>query len=137
MPEWLDLAVDRPVPERPAATAHEPIRLSEAVDRWAAVAMSGEIDRVRDAPEGSRNHTLNRAAFALGQITGAGLLDSSEVEASLRDAALSAGLSERESMLTIRSGLSAGEARPRGPATGSASPRPIVAPSVEVDTGLP
>ena len=137
MPEWLDHAVDRPAPERRSATANEPIRLSEAVDRWAAVAMSGEIDRVRHAPEGCRNHTLNRAAFALGQITGAGLLDSSEVEARLRDAALSAGLGERESMLTIRSGLSAGEARPRGPATGSASPRPTVVPSVEVDSGLP
>jgi hypothetical protein len=137
MPNWLDRAIDRPVPERRSATAHEPIRLSEAVDRWAAVAMSGELDRVRHAPEGCRNHTLNRAAFALGQITGAGLLDSNEVEARLRNAALSAGLGERESMQTIRSGLSAGEARPRGPATGSTSARPAAVPPVEIDTGLP
>ena len=137
MPEWLDRLVDRPAPDRASTPSSEPVRLSDAVDRWATVAMSGEIDRVRHAPEGTRNHTLNRAAFALGQIAGAGLLDSGDAEARLRDAALSAGLGERESMLTIRSGLSAGEARPRGPANGSASAPPVAAPSVELDCGLP
>ena len=44
------------------------VPLSVAIDRWAAAAIQGEVDRVRHAPEGTRNHTLNRAAFALGLI---------------------------------------------------------------------
>ena len=137
MPDWLDRLVDRPTPDRASPALAEPIRLSDAVDRWAAAAVDGEIERVRHAPEGCRNHTLNRAAFALGQIAGAGLLDSSEVETRLRDAAMGAGLGEREALLTIRSGISAGEARPRGPTERTPTPRPVDVPEVDLGAGLP
>jgi hypothetical protein len=108
-----------------------------ALDRWAAAALRGELERVRLAAEGSRNHTLNRAAFALGQIAGAGVLDAHEVEAHLRHAASAAGLGVREASLTIRSGLSAGLARPRGPVEHTA-PKPLpVEVDADVDVGLP
>ncbi|MBX7070128.1 MAG: bifunctional DNA primase/polymerase [Microthrixaceae bacterium] len=114
LPGWLEKLVTPSVPERRPQC--EPLPVSVAIDRWAAAALQGEVDRVRRAPEGSRNHALNRAAFALGQIAGAGAIDSSDVEAHLRRAAISVGLGEREADLTIRSGFSAGLARPRGPA---------------------
>lgn len=137
MPNWLDRLVDRPIPQRAEPAPVEPIRLSEAVDRWAAAAVDGEIDRVRNAAEGCRNHTLNRAAFALGQIAGAGLIDTTDVETRLRDAALDAGLGEREALLTIRSGVAAGVTRPRGPAERAPAPRPAQVPEVDTGAGLP
>jgi hypothetical protein len=91
------------------------MRLDAALSAWARVALEGEADRVRSAPMGSRNSILNRAAFSLGQIVGAGVLDASTVEQTLADSALASGLGEREAILTIRSGLRAGLDHPRGP----------------------
>jgi hypothetical protein len=101
----------------------EPIRLDAAVSAWARSALDDEATRVRAAPSGSRNHTLNRAAFCLGQIVGAGVLDPALVERTLTASALAVGLSERESVLTIRSGLRAGTDHPRGP-RGHSRPAP-------------
>ena len=77
-------------------------------DRYAAVALEAEVDRVARAPVGSRNDTLNRAAFALGRLVGAGILDGWLVAHELTDAALHAGLGRAEIRRTIRSGLTAG-----------------------------
>jgi len=82
---------------------------------WARAALAAEVTRVRQAEEGTRNHTLNSAAFGLGQIVGGGHLDSADVAGYLRDAALEAGLGEAETRSTIDSGLSAGTACPRHP----------------------
>ncbi len=135
MPAWLDRLVDPSRVER--ATSTEPIHLSAALDHWAAAAMRGEIERVRHAPEGSRNHTLNRAAFALGQIAGAGILDTTDVESQLHHAAIASGLGEREALLTIRSGVTAGLTRPRGPTSGDPPAAHRPEPAVEADVGLP
>lgn len=137
LPEWLERRIDPPRVDRVASRA--PIPITEALDRWAAAALRGEIDRVRFAAEGTRNHTLNRAAFALGQIAGAGALDTDAIESHLRHAAEAAGLSEREAALTIRSGMTAGMARPRGPAeqpTPAPTPTPTAATAVEPDLGV-
>ena len=95
LPEVLRLRVD-PVRGAPAAPApHAP------ADRWAAAAMDQEVARVLSAPEGSRNHTLNRAAFSLGQIVGGGRLARGEVEDRLLVAAIRAGPPEHEARATI------------------------------------
>ena len=70
---------------------------------------------VRSAPEGRRNATLNRAAFSLGQIAAAGIIDADTIRNILTDSALGAGLGNREIDATIRSGLTAGLRHPRGP----------------------
>jgi hypothetical protein len=118
-PELNDWLLDRLLApqhvERPMSS--EPIRLHAAVSAWARSALEAEAMQVRVAPRGSRNHTLNRAAFCIGQIVGAGVLDATLVEQTLTDSALAAGLTEREARLTIRSGLGAGTAHPRGPRT--------------------
>ena len=66
-PEWLLELVRKP--KRPSPPAM-PIR--ELVDcdgtLYGAAALEAETERVRAAPQGQRNHTLNRAAFALGQL---------------------------------------------------------------------
>jgi hypothetical protein len=85
---------------------------------YAAAALQREAARVRAAPPGSCNATLNRAAFNLGQLVAAGLLDPEQVRAVLLGAALAApstGHSDRErkAKATITSGLRGGAAKPR------------------------
>jgi hypothetical protein len=108
LPEGLLRELDRPRPRR----VHAPARSSHA-SRYAAAALLAEARAVMTAAPGTRNDTLNRAAFSLGQLVGAGLLDRDAVEAGLADAAHLAGLGEREVAGTIRSGLEAGLLRPR------------------------
>ncbi|MEU4624424.1 bifunctional DNA primase/polymerase [Actinoplanes sp. NPDC023801] len=81
-------------------------------DRYAEAALDAEAGRVADAPPGTRNDTLNRAAFALGRLVGAGLLDEWEVRRELTAAARRAGLGRAEVRGTIRSGLTAGRRQP-------------------------
>jgi hypothetical protein len=80
--------------------------------RYASVALAAEADRVARAPVGTRNDTLNRAAFALGRLVGAGLLDPALVADELTAAARWAGLGRVEARRTIRSGLTAGRRQP-------------------------
>ena len=75
--------------------------------RYVAAALENESASVRSAAVGSRNETLNRAAFALARYVVSGELLVDAVEAALLEAALAAGLPEREARRTIASGLGA------------------------------
>lgn len=88
---------------------------------YAQAALDGEIARVRSAREGSRNTSLNVAAYSLGTLIGAGALSQGDAETQLLSAALAAGLTEREAQRTIRSGLTAGIAKPRQIPAGAAA----------------
>ena len=90
---------------RPYATGHG--------SGYAQTALNQEIQRVMSAVEGTRNDTLNRAAFSLGQLVAAGELDRDQVERELTAAAELVGLQPREIQRTIASGLSGGHAKPR------------------------
>ncbi|MBG0563073.1 bifunctional DNA primase/polymerase [Actinoplanes aureus] len=81
-------------------------------DRYAEAALDAEADRVARAPVGTRNDTLNRAAFVLGRFVGAGLLDAATVRWELTAAARHAGLGTAEIKGTIRSGMTAGRRQP-------------------------
>lgn len=87
-------------------------------DRYASAALAAEANRVARAAVGSRNDTLNRAAFALGRLVGGGLLDAAEVARELDAAARFAGLGRAEIRRTIRSGLTAGRRVPIDPEEG-------------------
>jgi hypothetical protein len=105
-PALRELLAGPPAPRWPAAGIHHP-------DRYAEAALAAETERVAAAVVGTRNDTLNRAAFALGQLVGAGLLDAATVRRELTAAARHAGLGRGETARTIRSGLTAGVRRPR------------------------
>lgn len=81
---------------------------------YGSAALRRAADTVATAPQGARNHTLNREAFRLGRLVGGGILSHQDAATALRRAARKAGLSPREIENTIASGLSAGAARPRG-----------------------
>lgn len=81
---------------------------------YAHTALQREADDVRNAPQGQRNHTLNRAAFSVGQLVAGGALTEDVARAALLDAARTAGLGRVESERTIASGLRGGSTTPRG-----------------------
>jgi hypothetical protein len=80
---------------------------------YGRAALARERAAVAAAPPGRRNATLNRAAFNLGQLVAAGLLDAGKVRAVLLAAALEAGNPEAKARATIASGLRGGAAKPR------------------------
>ena len=81
--------------------------------RYATMALRLELNQLYQATEGRRNDSLNKAAFSLGTLVGAGLLDRGDVDAALQAAAVAIGLPQRESAATVRSGLDSGIRQPR------------------------
>jgi hypothetical protein len=75
--------------------------------------LARERAAVATAPPGRRNATLNRAAFNLGQLVAARLLEADQVRSVLLAAALAAGNPEAKARATIESGLRGGAAKPR------------------------
>jgi hypothetical protein len=110
LPDWLIRRVE-PQQQRPPMLS--PTRGPSSA--WGRAALTGELSRLGEAKEGARNDTLNRVAFRLGQIIGAGCLEETDVEPLLLRAGVALGLREREVQGTVHSGLSAGERSPRGP----------------------
>ncbi|MFE3451577.1 bifunctional DNA primase/polymerase [Nonomuraea sp. NPDC059194] len=116
LPKWLAVRLATPVPASAPirASAHEVLTsLGEHSTGYALAALRNEIQHVLDAAEGTRNHTLNAAAFALGQLVVTGLLPRGLTEDALHAAANATGLSPREAAATIRSGLNSGARQPR------------------------
>jgi hypothetical protein len=86
---------------------------NDAHRKYALTALENECENVESCTQGSRNHQLNKSAFALGQFIGAGVLSESEVSDQLENAALSCGLSITEAKATIQSGVRSGKLEPR------------------------
>ncbi|MFI9552360.1 bifunctional DNA primase/polymerase [Nonomuraea endophytica] len=117
LPAWL-AALMTPREPREVGTsmsAREVLaKLSRRSTGYVYAALRGEVQRVLEAVPGVRNHTLNAAAFALGQLVASRLLPSDLAEQALLNAAQAVGLPFREAATTIRSGLTAGALQPRG-----------------------
>jgi hypothetical protein len=96
-------------PPEPNGRPLDPVRAS----RYATAALEAEITKVRTAQEGTRNETLNKAAYALAQLVAAGLLPDDLVRVHLADAAHAAGLEPGEISATIKSGMTKGLTQPR------------------------
>lgn len=109
--------LERIVRKRPAPRLPVTVPRSTPDDRggryWSK-ALTAELDAVAAAPEGTRNDTLNRAAFNLGTLIVAAGIDPNEVRDQLATVARGIGLDDLEADGTIRSGLTAGMDQPRG-----------------------
>ncbi|MFB3893611.1 MAG: bifunctional DNA primase/polymerase [Phycisphaerae bacterium] len=112
-----------PVKDAPAdgdgATARQAGDIPAKAKHYAQTALKMELHAVSTAAAGSRNETLNKAAFSLGTLVGGGYLERVEVEEALMAAAGACGLVDdpddgpERTRNTIRSGLQAGMAQPR------------------------
>jgi hypothetical protein len=110
LPPWIaDLLKDKP----PARAALPFPRGGAQGAAYAMAALRDETRLVATARPGTRNDTLNRAAFSLGQLVAAGLLPPLAVVSTLASAAERAGLPADEARRTIRSGMTAGAGKPR------------------------
>jgi hypothetical protein len=113
LPPWLGrLITGSPMP--PPVPAQWTAPADRAQGRaYALAALRAETERVAAARPGTRNDTLNRAAFSLGQLVTAGLLPPIPVITGLISAARHAGLPEEEAVRTVRSGMAGGARKPR------------------------
>jgi len=114
-PAWLlDHIATPPTPPPNSRQTPAPPVAPGGVTPYGSAALARQIAAVATAPEGQRNHTLNRAAFSLGQLVPAHLPDEL-VRSQLAAAAQTAGLSSHEADRTIDSGITSGMADPYTP----------------------
>ncbi len=109
IPTWMSERLIRQQPERKPMPDINLFGTSP----YGKAALEEEINGVAVAPEGTRNDSLNRAAFALGQLVAGGEVDQSDAWRSLEAAALASGLTISETNKTIHSGFAAGLGEPR------------------------
>jgi hypothetical protein len=99
-----------------------------------SAASAAEIKAVETPPEGERNATLNKAAFALSQLCAASwsrpYISEGSIYAWLSQAAKVSGINYKEVEKTIKSGIDAGRTQPR------ATPENRVKPA-EIKTAAP
>lgn len=100
--DWLreqdKLQHGEPVPGQSTA-APTGIRLA-----YAKAAVAANAEDLREAPQGRRNETLNRCAFALGQLAPDAIVDEQTAWMALSEAARACGLGEAETRATFQSG---------------------------------
>jgi putative DNA primase/helicase len=123
LPTWLAELLIPPAPTASIADATEPTAIGASRGaRYAQAALAHELERIATAQPGIRNNTLNRSAFRLGQLAGAGLIPADDLLEPLRTAAQRAGLTDAEATATIASGLRAGQQHPPRPARRTTPP---------------
>ncbi|HWR49311.1 MAG TPA: bifunctional DNA primase/polymerase [Pseudonocardiaceae bacterium] len=115
LPGWLHQAL---TPKPPTVISTPAVAAAANPSGYVTAAVRGECHRVRTAPRGQHNAVLCRAAYALGQLIGAGLLHEAAARAELITAAsplISADCdcTPREIARVITAGLAAGARNPR------------------------
>ena len=108
----IEVAVPETVVGKVQDTDRVPDSVTEARRAYAKKALDNQLS-ILNGTSSNRNNQLNASGYSLGQLVGAGYLDRSEVETALLNAARSIGLSNREAIATIKSGLDAGALIPR------------------------
>ena len=111
----LPLAKVREIIAQYVATGQEERRRHTVETPAEAQTFDGDADRLirywqrrmEAAREGERNDTLNKAAYSLGELVRAGVINKPEVYNILEPAAMRAGLAKGEAAGTIASGLRA------------------------------
>ena len=111
-PDWLLDTLRRPDLKAVESEAHPPKYMPfESGTEYGLVALEGEAQRLREAVPGERNDTLNRAAFALGQLVAGGELAEEASRGILIETAGDLGWDRIEE--TVESGFQAGLLEPR------------------------
>lgn len=110
-PDWL---MEKPAAPDRQPVAHVGARLTEdpRIRAYCDRAIGDELAAVEAAEPGTRNNTLNAAAFAIGQIVEAGYADEEDMIAALVQAC-SHWDNPAKNLGTIRSGVDGGKRTPR------------------------
>lgn len=120
LPQWVARLLTQARNPAPSLGADIPAPTGVGdLPAYVQAALKGEADRVTTAVTGGRNHALNKAAYNLGRLVGAGLLDTDTATGVLYQAASvhfgtsAADVRPAEAHATIRSALTAGARKPR------------------------
>lgn len=114
--DWIIEAIQRPPSAPRLVQAPAPVNFDGLGTAYGKAALRCELETLGTAVEGTRNHTLNAAAFAIGSLAVSGHLEMEAAVAELVRVAADIGLTEHEIRATIRSGLEAGTRAPRAAA---------------------
>ncbi len=110
LPAWIAERIHKPSP--PSEPRTPPATRSDAgSDPYWLAALNGECAKVAAAPEGTRNDTLNRAAFTVAGIVHSGHLPPEPAMSELLDAGRRCGLPDPEIHKTIASAFSGAESK--------------------------
>lgn len=113
-PAWLLEELAIPEAEHGTGEAGDPKHFPwESGTPYGMAALEREMGRLITAQEGSRNDSLNRAAFALAQLAAGGEISRKAALQALTEAAPRIGLGLDEARGTIESGWTAGSKEPR------------------------
>lgn len=116
LPEWLLTALlARPVPVQPTSSVAAVEIPADRHDSYTRRAVQAECNAITTAPDGDQNNTINRAAFSVGTLVGAGALTEGEAREVLLSASRAGNHPEGRALTAIDSGLTAGIAHPRTP----------------------
>jgi hypothetical protein len=115
LPGWLHQAL---TPKPPTALSASVQTFAVSPSAYTSAAVRGEAQRVRTAPPGRHNAVLCRAAYALGQLVGAEVLDYATARTELTAAArgligADCDCTPAEVARVITAGLAAGTRNPR------------------------
>jgi hypothetical protein len=114
-PQWL-LQLVLPPPAAATLTTHYNYESGENA-AYVERAVEAELNLLATTSQGGRGEQVNKSAFSLGTLVGAGALSRAEAEVGLYDAAYANGVvakdGEREIRAKIRRGLDAGIKQPR------------------------
>lgn len=119
LPQWLADALAKPLPSpaAPSAFTAGVERSDRRASAYVRAIVEDEAQAVRTAAVGTRNHTLNRAAWTLGRLVGGGELTEEDARVALEQGAAghvgTTGFTAEEAHRTINSGLDAGRREPR------------------------
>jgi bifunctional DNA primase/polymerase-like protein len=105
-PEWLLRQLEPPPPR------HLPISPAPLPESRARNILARAVNSVLEAQPGQRNSALNRQAFTIGGLVGAGVIEESLAVTMLYRAGRYSGLDDLECRATIRSGFEAGRKHP-------------------------
>jgi len=116
-PAWLQemIKIEEPMVYVPRPLPVNPFRGKPSGSKsynYAQGILMSLIKDLLDTHEGVRNSMLNRASFLMGKLVGAGEIARSQVENKLIVTGLEMGLSAKEVLATVRSGLDSGEDDP-------------------------
>jgi putative DNA primase/helicase len=112
LPDWLLELVQKPeAPPRPAPESFRSPAPGGGTT-YGLAALDGELEKLRQAGDRTRNNTLNLVAFRVGQLI-PHELERGHVEAALHYAAIGIELDDGEARKTIASGLDGGVKSPR------------------------
>lgn len=89
------------------------MRKKDSREKYAEAALESEAKKLGNSSSGDRNNQMNRSAFSMGQLVGAGILGEDEVFSRLSDAAICAGIAPQEAKYHLRKSISDGMNCPR------------------------